>query len=221
MAETLYELKELLTLTKDATEQEIEDRFQNIAKLLFSSCAIKKGEDCYLFADIEFYYYNKSHKDIITHARNCDAMQWYINDFGGIDLTFESFTNAKHTVDTSGKLSIKLIINDECHFGGILLRELINASTKERLVGPYACAELFRMQDAISDTNTFPRLIEYQVNQPIPKPQKRWNLIRSNQKVEDKVKYLLSAYSNPDDADIGELVKAFKDYSLRDYRYKV
>ena len=65
-------LRYYLTLSSETEVHYITKGFLEIANLLFKSFAIKKGNNLYLFADIEFYFYNKHHKDIITHPRNCE-----------------------------------------------------------------------------------------------------------------------------------------------------
>lgn len=49
-----------MTLDANMNTNDIEDRFEQIAKMLFESFAIQKGEKKYLFKDIEFYFYNTS-----------------------------------------------------------------------------------------------------------------------------------------------------------------
>lgn len=82
---------------------DIEERFEKIAKMLFESFAIQKGEKKYLFKDIEFYFYNKNHRDIITHPRVSKPLCWYINDFGGIDLNFESNIKFENRLNSKGQ----------------------------------------------------------------------------------------------------------------------
>jgi hypothetical protein len=59
------QLRQLMTLDADINTPEIELRFEQIAKMLFESFAIQKGEKKYLFKEIEFYFYNKNHRDMI------------------------------------------------------------------------------------------------------------------------------------------------------------
>ena len=60
------QLRQLMTLDVIMKTSDIEERFEQIAKMLFESFAIQKGEKKYLFKEIEFYFYNKNHRDIIT-----------------------------------------------------------------------------------------------------------------------------------------------------------
>ena len=92
-----------MTLDANMNTNDIEDRFEQIAKMLFESFAIQKGEKKYLFKDIEFYFYNKNHRDIITHPRVSKPLCWYVNDFGGIDLNFESNIKFENRLNSKGQ----------------------------------------------------------------------------------------------------------------------
>ena len=218
----LEALRYSLSLSSKTEAHFIIKGFIEIADILFKHVAIKKGEEIFLFADVEFYFYNKHHKDIITHPRNCDSMQWYMNDFGGIDLSFKSETKVERIVNEKMKLATKPMLTDESYFGGILIRELHNAETGERLEGPWACAELFRAHDALGNIDDYPMLIEYESAREIQDASPRLNLKRSNQKTEAKVKYLLSAYANKfSDDEIKELCESFDKYQGCLYRYRI
>lgn len=218
----LESLKNQLSLSSETKNCQLSECFGNIADMLFKHVAIKKGKETYLFADVEFYFYNQHHKDIITHPRNCAAMQWYINDFGGIDLSFKSETKVEKNVSDKYKLTIKPTLTNDSYFGGILIRELRHAETGERLEGPWACAELFRTHDATGAINDYPVLVEYGSDREIKDADARLNLKRSNQKTETKVKYLLSAYANKfTEEEIKELSEAFDRFIDCRYRYRV
>ena len=96
-------LFKLMTLDANMNTSGIEERFEQIAKMLFESFAIQKGEKKYLFKEIEFYFYNKNHRDIITHPRVSKPLCWYINDFGGIDLNFESNIKFENRLNSKGQ----------------------------------------------------------------------------------------------------------------------
>ena len=85
---SIDKLRQLMTLDTGMNTAEIELRFEQIAKILFNCFAIQKGNTIYHFKEIEFYFYNKNHRDIITHPRISKPLCWYVNDFGGIDLNF-------------------------------------------------------------------------------------------------------------------------------------
>lgn len=215
---SLEELKRKLTLSAETTESDITNGiFEEIARFLIESCAIQKEKSIYAFTDIEFYFYNKHHKDIITHPRDCKAMQWYVNDFGGIDLTFESSIKP----DTDNTVKSKPQLNDNSYFGGILIRGLKNLTKPEKLVGPWACAELFRLHDACGGCD-FPTLIMKETGQSVPEPEARYHLVRKNneQEIEKKVRYILSTYENGNDEKlVKEMIKSFTEFKDRKYRY--
>ena len=97
------QLRQLMTLDANINTTGIEHNFEQIAKMLFERFAIQKGEKKYLFKDIEFYFYNKNHRDIITHPRVSKPLCWYVNDFGGIDLNFESKIKFENRLNSKGK----------------------------------------------------------------------------------------------------------------------
>ena len=157
----IEELKQLMSIEGCNTAPDIKRHFDQIAKLLFECFVIEYEGSLYLFNDIEFYYYNKNHRDIITHPRISKAMRWYINDFGGIDLNFESSIKAKIISNDKKKSSKHYFLDDNASFGGILLRKLTKKDGSEILDGPWACAELFRTFNAVSEDGDFPRLVEH------------------------------------------------------------
>lgn len=213
----ITKLKELMSLNGEMNAAEIESRFTQIAKLLFENFAIQKGEKIYLFKEIEFYFYNKHHRDIITHPRFSDSLYWYVNDFGGIDLNFPSEICKKDGIDSTGKKVDKYILDDSSYFGGILIRQLVSEDKSDILEGPWACAELFRLHHALEQDNNFPFLVERNNGMIgyICKP--RLNLLTGKQTIESKVDYILGEYlSHPDRTELHEAFSSFKD---KRYRY--
>ena len=71
----IEELKQLMSIEGCNTAPDIKRHFDHIAKLLFECFVIEYEGSLYLFNDIEFYYYNKNHRDIITHPRISKAMR--------------------------------------------------------------------------------------------------------------------------------------------------
>ena len=115
--------------------------FDKIAEALFSQYVIQIPDgSIYRFADIEFYYSAPGHPDFIAHPRKSESMRWYINDFGGIDINFES--NAVKS-DSHNPCS-KYQWDPNAHFGGILIRQLVPECEEFVLDGPLKVAELFR-----------------------------------------------------------------------------
>ena len=105
-------LRDLLSLTPESTETEIIETFSQIAKIMISDVAIQKGSSYYRFSEIEFYFFNKNHKDIITHPRICDALKWYVNDFGGLDLSFQSHIDTRTVLNSQKKEITKPFLNE-------------------------------------------------------------------------------------------------------------
>ena len=210
-------LKKLMTLDANMNILEIESRFEHIAQILFSKFAIKKGEKIYMFKDIEFYFYNQNHKDIITHPRNSDALCWYINDFGGIDLNMYSSIETALRTDHKGKISTKYELNENACFGGILIRQLIDRSFQQVINGPWACAELFCCHSASGHDKDFPILVEYDNGIVKFDRKSRHNLLSANQTKEKKVDYILSMYHKYPQKE--ELYNSFSEFIKKPYRY--
>jgi len=214
------QLRQLMTLGANINAIGIEERFEQIAKMLFESFAIQKGEMVYLFKEIEFYFYNKNHRDIITHPRVSKPLCWYVNDFGGIDLNFASSIKRENRVNSKRKNIEKYVLDDSAYFGGILIRQLISEDGSAILSGPIACAELFRCHDATGVDYEFPILVEQNndVMSFIRKP--RINLIRSNQSVEAKVNIILYPYHDSVQLDKDTLYQDFLNFRDKPYGYE-
>lgn len=132
-------LRDLLDLSNGEINN-IEQRFEEIAKHLFQGYCIKKGNDQYKFLEIEFYYYTKDFEDIITYPRNISSGKWFFHD-SGVDITFKSkCTNTDCDCDKRKP--------NEDYFGGILIRSLLK-NDKELITGPLKCSwALFDFIDA-------------------------------------------------------------------------
>ena len=208
----IEQLRQLMTLDANMNTSDIEERFEQIAKVLFECFAIQKGGTMYLFKEIEFYFYNKNHRDIITHPRESKPLCWYINDFGGIDLNFGSKIRYEKRLNSKGKIVE--------NFGGILIRQLISEDGCEVLNGPWACAELFRCYDATGVDHGFPVLVEHDNGtvEYICKP--RVNLLRSNQSVEDKVNNILYQYHDNVQPSKDSLYQDFINFKDKPYGYE-
>ncbi len=213
------QLRQLMTLDADINTPEIELRFEQIAKMLFESFAIQKGETVYLFKEIEFYFYNKNHRDIITHPRESKPLCWYINDFGGIDINFGSKIRYEKRLNSNGKKVEKCVLDDSAYFGGILIRQLISEDGCEILSGPLACAELFRCHNATGVDKEFPVLVDNNaIVKYIRKP--RVNLLRSKQSVEDKVNNILYQYHDNIQSFKETLYQDFINFKDKPYGYE-
>lgn len=213
-------LHNLMTLDANMKSSDIEARFNKIAKKLFENFAIQKGNTTYLFKEIEFYFYNKNHRDIITHPRVSKPLYWYVNDFGGIDLNFSSSIESTNKFDDKGKIVKKFVLDDSAYFGGILIRQLIEKKSGKVLKGPLACAELFRSYDATGSNmkDDLPILVECDNgNAENIITKSRVNILRSNQIAEKKVDTILYAYSKYPEKE--KLYKDFCDYIEKPYGY--
>ena len=214
----IEQLRALMTLDADMNTSDIERRFEQIAKMLFEYFAIQKGETKYFFKEIEFYFYNKNHHDIITHPRVSKPLCWYVNDFGGIDLNFSS--SIECVLDGKGKIVQKFVLDDSAYFGGILIRQLIEKKSGKVLKGPLACAELFRSYDATGSNmkDDLPILVECDNgNAENIITKSRVNILRSNQIAEKKVDNILYAYSKYPEKE--KLYKDFCDFIEKPYGY--
>ncbi len=201
-------LQQLMTLDANMNTIDVESRFEQIAKMLFSCFAIQKGNIIYLFKEIEFYFYNKNNRDIITHPRESKPLCWYVNDFGGIDLNFASNIKRESRANSKGKNVEKYVLDDSAYFGGILIRQLISEDGSAILSGPIACAELFRCHDVLLEHDN--GMVGY-IREP------RINLLTSKQTVEGKVDYILEEYY-----EVSERKCLYSDFSRfvdRRYRY--
>lgn len=216
---TIEQLRQLMTLDANMNTSDIEERFEQIAKVLFECFAIQKGETMYLFKEIEFYFYNKNHRDIITHPRESKPLCWYINDFGGIDLNFGSKIRYEKRLNSNGKKVEKCVLDDSAYFGGILIRQLISEDGREILSGPLACAELFRCHNATGVDKEFPVLVDNNaIVKYIRKP--RVNLLRSKQSVEDKVNNILYQYHDNIQSFKETLYQDFINFKDKPYGYE-
>ena len=217
------QLRKWMTLYADMNTSDIEKRFEQIAKMLFESFAIQKGEKKYLFKEIEFYFYNKNHRDIITHPRVSKPLCWYVNDFGGIDLNFESSIKHENRVNSKGKNVMKYVLDDAACFGGILVRQLIEKESREILKGPLACAELFRSYEATgcSMNKDLPILVEHDNGMGGGiSPKSRVNLLSSKQNEVGKVNNILYQYHDNIQPSKETLYQEFLNFKDKLYGYE-
>ena len=142
----LIELLDIKSLLKDYPVKEHEDKeakevrdkaitkiYDAIAKKLFDEYHIKKGDSTYDFLEIEFYYFDKGHKDYITYHRTINKGKWFFHP-SGMDISFES------SCEEGFKKTSKA---GENFFGGILIRSLAKDGNIA-ITGPLKCCwELF------------------------------------------------------------------------------
>lgn len=210
----LHNLKALMTINAKMDTVQIEERFEQIAKTLFGDFSIQKDGRKYSFKEIEFYFYNDRHRDVITHPRCSDALCWYVNDFGGIDLNFESWVGRGQS-SKDGKY--RCALDDNSCFGGVLLRQIVSEDGTEVYDGPWSCAELFRCFDASGQGFGVPTLVEHDSGMVGYVRKERLRLLTGSQKVEAKVDNILCAYDSHPDRD--GLYEAFSYFKGKLYRF--
>ncbi|KAA6314585.1 hypothetical protein EZS27_034822 [termite gut metagenome] len=194
----MEKLRKLLDL-REVDVKNINQRFKEIANLLFQEYHIQKGENIkYDFLEIEFYYYTAGHEDIITYPRNEKSGRWFFH-CSGVDITFESKCE-------DIKCDCKTRQPNGDHFGGILIRSLLK-NEKERITGPQKCTwSLFDAFDAFElKQDDLPLIVKNETNNTIPIPTSRFIPIE-----EDKVRQRFG--SNFDD---------FYKYYEKTYRYYI
>lgn len=218
---TIEELRNKMCIPSDASREDIMKTFQEIAEVLKNGCVIKYEDVEYRILDFEFYFYNKNHQDISVHPRNSEALCWYINDFGGIDLNFESKITKK-VVEKGKTWSFKYELTDNSYFGGILIRQIQRLSDKMVFDGPWKVADLFRIIDATSQIQNNPILEMKQLDSiEFKEPQPRYNLLGSHKgNPKAKADYnLQECFIDVSDSKRQELETELARFAESKYRY--
>ena len=218
---TIDELRNNMRIPADASRNYIERTFETIAEVLKNGCVIKYEDREYRILDFEFYFYNKDHKDISVHPRNSEALCWFINDFGGIDLNFESKI-CKKVVEKGKTWSFKYELTDDSYFGGILIRQIQRLSDKMVFDGPWKVADLFRIIDATSQRQYNPILVLKQLNTiEFKEPEPRYNLLGSHKEnPKAKADYnIQECFTNVSDSKKQELEIELARFAECKYRY--
>jgi hypothetical protein len=218
---TTDELRNKMRIPADASRDYIERTFAEIAEVLKNGCVIKYEDVEYRILDFEFYFYNKNHRDISVHPRYSEAMCWYINDFGGIDLNFESKIS-KMVVEKGKTRSFKYELTNDSYFGGILIRQIQRLSDKMVFDGPWKVADLYRIIDATSQVQNNPILVLKQLETiEFKEPQPRYNLLGSHKgNPKAKADYnLQECFIDVPDAKKLELERELARFAECKYRY--
>ncbi len=218
---TIDELKLQMCIPADADKEYIENTFDTIAEVLKSGCVIKYYDEEYRILDFEFYYYNRNHQDISVHPRYSESLFWYINDFGGIDLNFESRIQ-KVFVQKGGTWSFKYKLTSDSYFGGVLIRQIQRLSNKMVFDGPWKVADLFRIINATSQRQNNPILEMKQLDLiEFKEPQPRYNLLGSYKGLpKAKADYnLQECFTNVPDSKKQELETEFVKFVDCRYRH--
>lgn len=232
MNRNINELRTLMSISANASESEIMEAFDSIANYLKNYCVIKikTKDEKYRILDFEFYFFNQNHQDITTHPRNSEALCWYINDFGGIDLNFESKVEVNNEPIKKKGIEIysyKYILSKDSYFGGVLIRQIQRLSDKVIFDGPLKVAELFRTFNASHQLQDIPILII--APESLEKLEfeslKRHNLLGSHKDITKKVDYnLQSCFEKVDDSERSDLIDSIqnildKESTNHCYRY--
>lgn len=230
MNRNIDELRTLMSISANASESKIMEAFDSIADYLKNYCVIKAKDGEYRILDFEFYFFNQNHQDITTHPRNSEALCWYINDFGGIDLNFKSEIKInKDPIKKKGIeiYSYKYILSKDSYFGGVLIRQIQRLSDKVIFDGPLKVAELFRTFNANHQLQDIPILIiapESLEKLEFASPQ-RHNILGSHKDITKKVDYnLQSCFEKVDGSKRADLIESFQNIhdeesTNRCYRY--
>ncbi len=143
--------------------QNVQAKFEEIAKNLFNYFCIKCGEKTFYFAEIEFYYYKKGvfeHDKDIAYKRKDYKVGDLFYHLSGVDICFNS---------------------KEEEYGGILIRSLLeeihgettSATYRTVVTGPMNC--LIMMLNSCQKQNVAPQLEELEdVRQIEPKSTYRY-----------------------------------------------
>ena len=120
----MEDLTKLLSeLNANSPVETIESTFSRIAKILLLNSYIQTSNGNYRLLEIEFYFYNNNHKDIVTMNRDEKAGMWWLHNWG-VDISFYSEENN--------------------FYGGILIRSIAKLNSEEIICGPQNCCwELF------------------------------------------------------------------------------
>ena len=217
MNRNIDELRTLMSISANASESKIMEAFDSIADYLKNYCVIKAKDGEYRILDFEFYFFNQNHQDITTHPRNSEALCWYINDFGGIDLNFKSEIKInKDPIKKKGIeiYSYKYILSEDSYFGGILIRQIQRLSDKVIFDSPLKVAELFRTFNASHQLQNIPILIiapESLEKLEFASPQ-RHNILGSHKDITKKVDYnLQSCFEKVDGSKRADLIESFQN----------
>ena len=135
----MEELTKLLSeLDANSSVNSIELTFSRIAEILLLKSYIQTANGNYRLLEIEFYYNNNNHKDIVTMSRTEKAGMWWLHNWG-VDISFKSEKQSNY-------------------YGGILIRSIVELNGENVICGPQNCCwELF--YSSALGQNMAPRII--------------------------------------------------------------
>lgn len=206
----LIELLDIKSLLPDYSDKSDEDKeakevrnkaiakiYDAIAKKLFNEYHIKKGDATYDFLEIEFYYFDKGHKDYITYPRTIGKGNWFFHN-SGMDLSFESscVEGFKKTNEPENNF-----------FGGILIRGLVKDGNNA-IIGPLnSCWGLFDIFSAFEpNPNELPIIERKSV-------ENQFEIFKSQRWIPYDDKKIQKDY--------GGNIDSYKDHLSKLYRYYV
>lgn len=208
----IEELNNLLTISVDAELLVISEHIDEIAQLLLNHSCIRRGSKTFYIEEIEFYFYNRNHRDLITYPRNTKSLNWYLNAFGGIDITFDSHVTS-HIEDDKEFFCL----DNNSVFGGILLRKF--SCDNEIVNYPMNCAyKMFNILNASSLPNDYPLLIESDDRKKIIKKKPRTNILTSRDTIESKVKKILKNNCITNELT-NQMLDDFSEFINKEYKY--
>lgn len=137
----MKELSQLLSkLDANSSVNTIESTFSRIAEILLLKSHIQTANGNYRLLEIEFYYYNKNHRDVVTMGRTEKAGMWWLHNWG-VDLSFKSEKQSDY-------------------YGGILIRSIMELNGENVICGPQNCCwELF--YSSALEHNMAPKIITH------------------------------------------------------------
>ncbi len=190
-------------------DDQISDRFRDLAEILLKDIKIQKGGQKYLITEIEFYWYTDGHRDIITYPRKCSEGNWYFHS-SGVDISFKS--NVTLPKEGDGK---RPVLDENARFGGILIRGIkpdgwdyigkVDSLSGHPL---NVVDELFDCFDAFGNPDDLPKLIA-EPHSAVIQAKKREGLQKDTP--ENKVKKIVNNYKK------GSITDEFQKELVRSY----
>jgi hypothetical protein len=205
-------LKEKLEMVKSS--EDFIKHMNDIAKSLLCDYQITKGKKCYDILEIEFYYFDKGHPDIITYPRTSESGDWYFHQ-SGVDLCFNSVVVRDE--DTKGGKRQGTINPKSSHFGGILIRA-IRRGDGTLFLGPLnTCNELFDRLNAFGNNDNLMPLLEKRKSAKTGKIKKCSRYFKFSSDSAKKKDTLSKGYTTCyNDITLGICIKEEYRYSLLD-----
>jgi hypothetical protein len=199
-----------MSLDANSDRNMIGAKFEEIAKELFNNYHIQKGDNEYYFMNLEFYFFNKGHQDIITYPRHLTEGKWFFHS-SGVDLTLNSQLVSKNKKEIDANTDF---------FGGILIREIVRKNKSgelKKFIGPQVCEwELFDLFDALSPTACVPFVKRNKSLGEVKYSKCERHFTYNGDKIERKYNELIKIFNG-----INLKIKEFEDFLNAEYAYNV